>query len=62
MIADELAERLANLSPAKRALLELRLKEKGTTLPIEQTIPRRSSDGPAPPFLCAGAVVVSLST
>src|SRR6516165_5682930 len=48
MIADELTERLANLSTAKRALLELRLREKGTTLPVEQTIPCRSSDGPAP--------------
>ena len=48
MIADQLTERLANLSTAKRALLELRLREKGTTLPVEQTIPRRLSDGPAP--------------
>ena len=48
MVADELTKRLANLSPAKRALLELRLKEKGAILPAGQTIPRRSSNRPAP--------------
>ena len=48
MVRDQLSERLANLSPTKRALLELRLKEKGTTVPVGQTIPRRSAGGPAP--------------
>ena len=48
MASDNLTARLANLSPAKRALLELRLKEKGTILPVEQTIPRRATRGSAP--------------
>ena len=48
MAADELTKRLANLSPVKRALLELRLDEKGAILPIGQTIPRRSSSEPPP--------------
>ena len=46
MTRDHLTERLANLSPVKRALLKLRLEEKGTILPVEQqTIPRRSTPG-----------------
>ena len=48
MAADELTKRLANLSPVKRALLELRLDEKGAILPLGQTIPRRSSSEPPP--------------
>ncbi len=45
---DNLTYRLTNLSPAKRALLELRLKTKGTAAPSEQTIPRRPTCDPAP--------------
>ena len=49
MTRDHLTERLANLSPVKRALLKLRLEEKGTILPVEQQIiPRRSTPGLAP--------------
>ena len=48
MTRDHLTERLANLSPVKRALLKLRLEEKGTILPVEQIIPRRSTPGLAP--------------
>ncbi len=47
MARDPLSERLANLSPAKQALLKLRLKEIGTGLPAE-TILRRSEGGSAP--------------
>src|SRR5262245_11789934 len=46
--SDSLTAKLASLSLAKRALLELRLKEKNTVLPIEQTIPRRATYGCAP--------------
>jgi amino acid adenylation domain-containing protein len=41
-------ERLANLSPVKRALLELRLKEQGRILPAEHAIQRRATRGPVP--------------
>src|SRR6185503_8026872 len=41
-------ERLANLSPAKRALLEQRLKEKGLETLAGWTIPRRASREFAP--------------
>ncbi|HEY2922318.1 MAG TPA: condensation domain-containing protein, partial [Candidatus Binatia bacterium] len=37
-----LASRIANLAPAKRALLEQQLKEKGLASLVRQTIPRRA--------------------
>ena len=43
---DSLKERIAGLSPAKRALLELRLKQRGARVPAAPTItprPDRSS-------------------
>src|SRR5882724_8191634 len=40
---DNFSARLANLSPAKRALLELRLKEKCVESLAIQSIPRRPS-------------------
>jgi len=42
------AQRLANLSPAKRALLEAGLKSQHLGSWSNQTIPRRESRGPAP--------------
>jgi hypothetical protein len=36
-----LASRIANLAPAKRALLQQRLKEKGLYSLLQQTIPHR---------------------
>jgi len=42
MRSDNLTARLANLSPAKRALFELRLKEKNLDALVSQSIPRRS--------------------
>ena len=48
MNGGNLTDRLAKLSPAKRALLELRLKQKGLgTLP-DQTIRRRAASDSAP--------------
>ena len=41
-------DRIIELSPAKRALLELRLKKNGTDIPGKQTIPRRAKRGRAP--------------
>ena len=43
-----ISERLDALSPAKRALLTQRLKEKGQRAPKKQTIPRRSEGSPSP--------------
>src|SRR5215475_5511103 len=45
---DSLTERLAKLSPSKRALLELRLKEKGLKSVAAKIIPRRPTHGSAP--------------
>ncbi|HCX29870.1 MAG TPA: hypothetical protein DHU55_08910, partial [Blastocatellia bacterium] len=45
---DELNKRISNLSPAKRALLELRLKESGARLTTTETITRRADRGSAP--------------
>jgi amino acid adenylation domain-containing protein len=45
---DELNKRISSLSPAKRALLELRLRESGARLTSTETIRRRASRGPAP--------------
>jgi len=45
---DSLNQRLANLSPAKRALLELRLNQKGALTSAERTIPRTVTRGSAP--------------
>ena len=47
MDKDSLAQRIANLSPAKRALLELRLK-KGAPVASEQTIPRLETHSSVP--------------
>ena len=44
---DELNKRISNLSPAKRALLELRLKESGARLTTTETITRRADRGSA---------------
>src|SRR5262245_56056119 len=41
-------DRIANLSPAKRSLLELRLKEKMASPQTKETISPRSDRGPAP--------------
>src|SRR5262245_34340973 len=48
MGSNSIAERLANLSPAKRALLDLRLKEKGLETLAGRTIPLRASRAFAP--------------
>src|SRR5712692_4512773 len=45
---NDLNDRIAGLSPAKRGLLELRLKMKGPTAPVNQTIPRRENGNPVP--------------
>jgi hypothetical protein len=47
MGGDNLTARLANLSPAKRALLELRLKESLESL-VTSSIPRRPTCEAAP--------------
>ena len=44
----ELTHRLANLSPARRALLEKRLKEKGLDALVPQTIRRRATNEDVP--------------
>jgi hypothetical protein len=44
-----LADRIATLSPAKRALLELKLKQQGVGRPQDSTIPRRATQD-APPL------------
>src|SRR5499426_2139556 len=48
MDQDDLAQRLADLSPAKRALLELRLKEKGLRSFTNPGIPRRTTGDSIP--------------
>ena len=48
MDQSKLANRRANLSPAKRALLELRFKHQGAKVSIAQTIPRRMARDSAP--------------
>src|SRR5215468_10341189 len=48
MDQDDLAQRLADLSPAKRALLELRLKEKGLRSFTNPGIPRRTTGDSVP--------------
>ena len=45
---DDLAERIARLSPAKQALLALRLRERERATASGQTIPRRPGGGPVP--------------
>ena len=45
----DLKQQLAALSPAKRALLELKLmKRNGSRKAAEETIPRRAGRGPPP--------------
>src|SRR5262245_7831151 len=44
-----LTDRIATLSPAKRALLELKLKQQGVGRPQDNTIPRRATQD-APPL------------
>jgi amino acid adenylation domain-containing protein len=48
MELDNLTDRIANLSPAKRALLEQRLRERDGVGSIKQTIARRETRDPAP--------------
>jgi hypothetical protein len=48
MADDNLTAQLANLSPAKRALLELRLKEKSLESSVNPFIPCRSLRDSAP--------------
>ena len=45
---DDLADRIAGLPPAKRALLELRLKKKGPHASGQQIIPHRVKSDSAP--------------
>ena len=45
---NDLADRIAGLSPAKRELIELRLKKKEHVVSGEQRIPQREKRGPAP--------------
>ncbi|MFN2304254.1 MAG: condensation domain-containing protein, partial [Anaerolineales bacterium] len=45
---NELNEKIAKLSPEKRRLLELRLKEKGTSLPVDDQISPRLSNEASP--------------
>ena len=47
MELDNLTDRIANLSPAKRALLEMKLKEKSAVAGVRRAIPRRSPLAPA---------------
>jgi non-ribosomal peptide synthetase component F len=44
----DLSKQLETLSPKKRALFELLFKEQAKRAAPEQTIPRRTADGPAP--------------
>ena len=44
----DLSSRFADLSPAKRTLLQQRLKKKDLEFLLNQTIPRRATPGPAP--------------
>ena len=48
MDSDKLTERLATLSPAKRALLELKLQQGRGCTAAQMTIPRRAQRGSAP--------------
>jgi amino acid adenylation domain-containing protein len=48
MEIDGLSDRIAKLSPAKRELLEMKLKQKSAIAGTVQRIPRRSLTGPAP--------------
>ncbi|KYC40345.1 hypothetical protein WA1_27850 [Scytonema hofmannii PCC 7110] len=41
---NDINTKIATLSPAKRALLELKLKNKSASLTIEQTIPKRTNE------------------
>jgi amino acid adenylation domain-containing protein len=45
---DKFSERVVKLSPAKRALFELALKQQNVVLPAVQTIPLRGNNGAAP--------------
>ena len=45
---NDLADRIAGLSPAKRALMELRLKKKEPVVSGEQRIPQRDKRSSAP--------------
>jgi hypothetical protein len=45
---DDLRQRIANLSPQKRALLDLRLMHRRASVTNEQTIPRRGVSGACP--------------
>ncbi len=45
---NEIKKKIANLSAEKRALLELKLKNKNTKTPIYQEIPQRSKDDSVP--------------
>ncbi len=44
---DNLLERIAGLSPAKREILELRMKQRAATAGLARTIPRRIARTPA---------------
>lgn len=44
----DLTDRIAKLSPAKRKLLELRLKQQNTDKPVEESIPLRNISVPPP--------------
>jgi amino acid adenylation domain-containing protein len=47
-IPPDISSRFADLSPAKRSLLQQRLKKKDLEFLLSQTIPRRAALGPAP--------------
>ena len=57
MDSDKLIERLATLSPAKRALLELKLQQGRGRTAAQMTIPRRAQRGLAPLVVRAAAAV-----
>ena len=57
MDSDKLTERLATLSPAKRALLELKLQQGRGRTAAQMTIPRRAQRGSAPLVVRAAAAV-----
>ena len=44
---DNISQKIAALSPAKRALLELKLKNKTTDVKTQQTIPKRTNESTA---------------
>ena len=59
MNLDDLNEQIADLSPAKRALLELRLKQKNRETSVGPAIPRRANPSSAPlSFGTAAALVL----